>query len=48
MPSASHSIRLICPAQSFEPHLENGLLTVDMTNAKGMRETVRVALRCAQ
>ena len=38
----------ICPAQSFEPHLENGLLTVDMTNAKGMRETVRVALRCAQ
>ena len=38
----------ICPAQSFEPHLENGLLTVDMTNAKGVRETVRVALRCAQ
>jgi len=38
----------ICPAQSFEPSLENGLLTVDMTNAKGVRETVRVALRCAQ
>ena len=38
----------ICPAQSFEPHLENGLLTVDMTNAKGARETVQVALRCAQ
>jgi hypothetical protein len=38
----------ICPAQSFEPRLENGLLTVDMTNAKGVRETVRVALRCAQ
>ena len=38
----------ICPAQSFEPHLENGLLTVDMTNAKGERETVRAALRCAR
>ena len=38
----------ICPAQRFEPRLENGLLTVDMTNAKGVRETVRVALRCAQ
>ena len=38
----------ICPAQSFEPSLENGLLTVDMTNAKGVRETVQVALRCAQ
>ena len=38
----------ICPAQSFEPRLENGLLTVDMTNAKGARETVQVALRCAQ
>lgn len=38
----------ICPAFSFEPRLEDGLLTVDMTNAKGEAETVRVALRCAQ
>lgn len=38
----------ICPALSFEPSLKDGLLTVDMTNAKGARETVRVALRCAQ
>ena len=38
----------ICPAQSFEPRLENGLLTVDMTNAKGQSETVQVALRCAR
>lgn len=38
----------ICPAFSFEPSLDDGLLTVDMTNAKGEAETVRVALRCAQ
>ena len=38
----------ICPAQRFEPRLENGLLTVDMTNGKGEQETVCVALRCAQ
>jgi len=38
----------ICPARSFEPSLENGLLTVNMVNAKGMAETVQVALRCAQ
>ena len=38
----------ICPARSFEPSLENGLLTVQMTNAKGGQETVQVALRCAQ
>ena len=38
----------ICPAFSFEPRLEDGLLTMDMTNAKGEAETVRVALRCAQ
>ena len=38
----------ICPALSFEPKLEDGLLTVNMTNAKGVAETVRVALRCAQ
>ena len=38
----------ICPAQRFEPSLENGLLTVDMINGKGEPETVRVALRCAQ
>ena len=38
----------ICPAQRFEPRLENGLLTVDMTNGKGGQETVCVALRCAQ
>lgn len=38
----------ICPVRSFKPRLENGLLTVDMTNGKGKAETVRVALRCAQ
>ena len=38
----------ICPAQRFEPSLDNGLLTVNMINAKGVPETVRVALRCAQ
>ncbi len=38
----------ICPARSFDPSLENGLLTVDMINGKGEPETVRVALRCAQ
>ena len=38
----------ICPAQRFEPRLENGLLTVDMTNGKGDQETVCVALRCAK
>lgn len=38
----------ICPAQDFDPSLENGLLTVNMVNAKGRPETVQVALRCAQ
>ena len=38
----------ICPAQSFDPSLEGSLLTVNMINAKGERETVQVALRCAQ
>ena len=38
----------ICPAQSFEPRFENGLLTVDMIDGRGKAQTVRVALRCAQ
>ena len=38
----------ICLAQRFEPSLDNGLLTVNLVNAKGEPETVRVALRCAQ
>ena len=38
----------ICPALSFEPRLEGGLLTVDMTDGKGEPETVQVALRCAR
>ncbi|MBQ8963705.1 MAG: DUF4860 domain-containing protein [Clostridia bacterium] len=38
----------ICPALGFEPRLEGGLLTVDMINAKGEPETVRVALRCVR
>ena len=38
----------ICPALSFEPRLENGLLTMDMTDGKGEPETVQVALRCAR
>ena len=39
---------VICPAQRFEPSLDKGLLTVNMVNAKGVPETVQVALRCAQ
>ena len=38
----------ICPAYSFEPTLQDGLLTMNMTNAKGEAETVQVALRCPQ
>ena len=38
----------ICPVFSFVPSLNDGLLTVDMTNANGNAETVQVALRCAQ
>ena len=38
----------ICPAGSFEPRLEDNLLTIDMTDGKGEPETVMVALRCAQ
>ena len=38
----------ICPAFSFEPRLEGGLLTVDMTDGKGEQSTVKVALRCAR
>ena len=38
----------ICPAQRFEPRLEDGLLTVDMINAEGLGETVQVALRCSR
>ena len=38
----------ICPAQAFEPSLEGNLLIIDMTDGKGVRDTVKVALRCAQ
>ena len=38
----------ICPAEAFEPSLEGGLLTIDMTDGKGERDTVEVALRCGQ
>lgn len=38
----------ICPARSFEPVIEGNLLTVKMTDADGARETVRVALHCAE
>jgi len=38
----------ICPAVSFEPKLENGLLTVDMVDGAGESCRVQVALRCAE
>lgn len=38
----------ICPAGSFSPRIEGSLLTVELTDADGEQETVRVALRCAQ
>ncbi len=37
----------ICPAGSFEPVLEDGLLTIGMTDADGEDCTVRIRLRCA-
>ncbi len=37
----------ICGIQSFEPSLQNGLLTVEMTGDTGDACTVQVALRCA-
>ena len=38
----------ICPAQSFEPKISDGLLTVDMTDGAGQPCTVCVVLRCAR
>ena len=38
----------ICPATSFDPQLENDLLTVNMADGTGERFLVQVALRCAQ
>ncbi len=38
----------VCPVGSFEPVLEDGLLTVRMTDDKGVPCIVQVALRCAQ
>ena len=38
----------ICPAQRFEPRIENGLLKVEMRDGKGAASTVTVALRCAR
>ena len=38
----------ICPAQSFEPKISDGLLTVDMTDGAGQPCTVCVGLRCAR
>lgn len=37
----------ICPINSFDPDIENGLLTVRMTDEKDAETIVRVALRCA-
>ena len=37
----------ICPINSFDPSIENGLLTVRMTDDKDEACTVQVALRCA-
>ena len=39
---------VVAPANSFEPSLEGGLLTVRMTDDKDRDCTVRVALRCPQ
>lgn len=39
---------VICPAQSFAPSLQNGLLTVDMVDGAGESCTVQVGLRCAR
>ncbi len=36
----------ICPVASFEPSVEDGLLTVRMTDARDRESEVRVALRC--
>ena len=36
----------ICPAGSFEPSLDDGLLTVRMTDGNGEPCTVQVALKC--
>lgn len=38
----------ICPVNSFDAELEEGLLTVRMTDDKDEPCTVQVALRCAQ
>ena len=38
----------ICPAQSCEPKISDGLLTVDMTDGAGQPCTVCVGLRCAR
>lgn len=38
----------ICRAGSFDPSLEDGLLTMRMTDAAGEPCTVQVALRCPQ
>ena len=37
----------ICQANSFEPSIENGLLTVNMTDGADEPCVVKVALRCA-
>ena len=38
----------ICPAQKFEPVLEDGLLTMNLADGAGESSTVKVALHCAQ
>lgn len=38
----------ICPTLRFEPRIDGSLLTVNLTDGKGVGSTVRVALRCAQ
>ncbi|MBR1820921.1 MAG: DUF4860 domain-containing protein [Clostridia bacterium] len=45
---APQSGTAICPAASFEPAIEGGLLTVNMVDGAGEPCTVRVGLRCAR
>ena len=38
----------ICKAQSFVPELDDGLLTIRMTDAQGQAGEMHIALRCSQ
>lgn len=38
----------ICKAQAFVPEMNDGLLTVHLTDAQGQNSELRIALRCSQ